>query len=451
MARSGVPAAKPGARGREEDQLAPAAANRDAVHAIVQRLSGQLDATAKRMIERYREEIVDYMVADDDFVYGDVLEVSLAALEATVANLETGEHPSPEAIGRVRAQAAQRVHQGVALESFLHAARLWGQVLWQDVLSSTQQESGAEREAALTIAGQVLENIDFFSLAATQGYLDEVQAVGTDREVVRHDLLEALIAGDGESERVRRLARSLRVRLSESYLVLVARTEELPAEESPGQSLTKRPALSRIIEAARERLRPRVSPLLVGLRHGEVVALYPFEDAADLDIATQSCCALARDLEGTAVAVGMSGCHRGLTALTVGYGEAKEAVEMAVEMGAHGRLVRFDEVLIDSIVRSSQHSERILDGTVTPLLEYDSEHHSELIATLRAYVDSGFNLTKSAKALCVHPNTVVYRLGRIKELTGRDPHVPDDLLLLHLGLKLVGHGPGIRGTAATAS
>jgi DNA-binding PucR family transcriptional regulator len=29
----------------------------------------------------------------------------------------------------------------------------------------------------------------------------------------------------------------------------------------------------------------------------------------------------------------------------------------------------------------------------------------------------------------IHPNTVVYRLRRIRELTGRDPHDPDDLLL----------------------
>ena len=57
--------------------------------------------------------------------------------------------------------------------------------------------------------------------------------------------------------------------------------------------------------------------------------------------------------------------------------------------------------------------------------------------TLRAYVASGSNLAKSAEALCVHPNTVVYRLGRIKSLTGRDPHAPDDLLLLQLGLKLL--------------
>jgi DNA-binding PucR family transcriptional regulator len=46
------------------------------------------------------------------------------------------------------------------------------------------------------------------------------------------------------------------------------------------------------------------------------------------------------------------------------------------------------------------------------------------------------NVTKSAAALFVNPNTVVYRLRRIKELCGRDPHDPDDLLVLSLALKL---------------
>ena len=32
---------------------------------------------------------------------------------------------------------------------------------------------------------------------------------------------------------------------------------------------------------------------------------------------------------------------------------------------------------------------------------------------------------------------VVYRLRRVRELSGRDPQNPDDLLLLFLGLKLV--------------
>ncbi len=74
--------------------------------------------------------------------------------------------------------------------------------------------------------------------------------------------------------------------------------------------------------------------------------------------------------------------------------------------------------------------ERHLPG---PLYSRLSRH-----STLRAYLESGFNLTKTAGILCVHPNTVVYRLRRIKEITARDPHNPNDLLLLCLGLKMFG-------------
>jgi DNA-binding PucR family transcriptional regulator len=57
------------------------------------------------------------------------------------------------------------------------------------------------------------------------------------------------------------------------------------------------------------------------------------------------------------------------------------------------------------------------------------------VATLRAYVKCGFSPTRSAQQLIVHPNTVLYRLRRIRELTGRDPQEPDDLVLLALALK----------------
>jgi DNA-binding PucR family transcriptional regulator len=38
--------------------------------------------------------------------------------------------------------------------------------------------------------------------------------------------------------------------------------------------------------------------------------------------------------------------------------------------------------------------------------------------------------------LTVHPNTVVYRLRRMRELSGRDPRDVDDLVGLALALKL---------------
>ena len=409
----------------------------EAVRTIVGRFSGRLEDIALQMVERYRDEILDYRLADPEFVYNDVYGVSLDGLRKIVADLEVGRRPtSPAEYDVIRQGAARRVHQEMSLESFLHAARLWGRVLWETVLAFTQEHTPAECEAALRIAGQLLEHMDLLSTAAAQGYLEELQSTWSDREVVRRDLLDALIAGEGGSERVRRLARSLHLRLSERYVVVIVRGEDRPAEESPEQSLAKRVALRRTMEAARARMKPRAGSLLVGMRHGEVVALFPFEEAAEVATIRAACCALAHDLEEQGASVGMSGAHDGLAKLAVSYTEAREAIEIAVGTGVRGRVVAFDEVLIDSIVRSSRHADRVLEDTIGPLMRYDAEKQAELVQTLRAYVDAGFNLTKSADLLCVHPNTVVYRLRRIRELSGRDPHSPDDLLLLYLGLKL---------------
>ncbi len=407
------------------------------MRAIVGRLSSQLEPTTRRMVGRYCDTIADYRLADADFLDRDVYVVSLDALRVTVDGLRDGRHGGADEFAGVRAGAARRVHQDVALESFLHAVRLWGKVLWESVLGSTCADVAAERGAALEIAGRILEHIDLVSVAAAQGYLQELQTVWTDREVIRRDLLDALVSGDGDSDQVRRLARSLRLRLSENYIVVVVRTAQRRPEELqhlPGGHSGLRP----IVEAVRARRLPVAGALLMGVRHGEVIALYPFDDAAELAAVRRLCSALAGTMEAADAGIGISSCHLGLTRLAVSYAEAREAAEIAAGAGPHGRVVAFEDVLIDSMVRSSGHADRILAGTIAPLLAYDADHKAELVLTLRSYVESGFNLTRCAESRRVHPNTIVYRLRRVKELTGRDPHVPDDLLLLQLGLKLAG-------------
>lgn len=437
-------------RYEEGPAAAPAAGDQAAVRLIVSRLSRRLEPTAQLMVVRYRDAIADYRLADDDFLDQDVYPVSLQGLRVTVGNLERGQQTTAEEFDAVRAGAARRVHQDVSLEAFLHAVRLWGKVLWESLLGCTHVDVAAEREAALIIAGRVLDHIDLMSIAAAQGYLEELQTVWSDREVVRHDLLEALVSGDGDSEQVRRLARSLGLSLSQNYIVVVVRTAKRQPDEVP-HTLTRQAVLRQVVEGVRARLVPAKGSVLVGIRHGEVIALYPFGNPAELGTARHLCSALAVHLADADARIGISSCHQGLAPLAASYAEAREAVEIAAGNGNHGRVVAFDEVLIDSVVRASRHADRILDATIGPLLTYDAEHKAELVATLRSYVDAGFNLSRCAESRCVHPNTIVYRLRRIRELTGRDPHVPDDLLLFQFGLKLSGLGAVEAAEAAEAA
>jgi DNA-binding PucR family transcriptional regulator len=142
-------------------------------------------------------------------------------------------------------------------------------------------------------------------------------------------------------------------------------------------------------------------------------------------------------LVGAGIDIGISGWHAGAGAIAAGYAEGREAERLAEATGVSGQghALTFDEVLIDHIVRSSPAIERALSETLRPLIEYDLARNTNLVGTLRAFVDAGFNITKSAAELNAHPNTVAYRLQRIKQLTGRDIHDLNDLLVLVLSLK----------------
>jgi sugar diacid utilization regulator len=408
----------------------------DAVAVIGERLAVRRDAVARRAVATMREEIPDYRHASDDLLRGDVLPVTLGLIDLLVEGLVRGHAPTPEEFAPARDAGTRRVHQGISLDAFMRAARVWGRCVWEASLEVCAPEELAEREAALVIAGRVMRHVDQMSQHVADAYLNELQSVWSDREVVRRDLLDALVCGQGDHERIRRLARSLKVRLTDRYVVVIARGADTPAEEQADQPLAARMALRRIVEAARRHLRAPGHYPLVGMRHGEVVALCPVGEFAEVEQIKQRATALAQALADDGGCVGVGGCHLTLAEVEKSYAEARDAVEIAVGTGVRGRPVVFDQVLIDQVIRSSPHADRILETTLHPLLAYDTAKRAELVPTLRAYIESGFSLTRSAERLCVHPNTVVYRLRRVRELSGRDPQDADDLLLLVLGLKL---------------
>jgi hypothetical protein len=205
-------------------------------------------------------------------------------------------------------------------------------------------------------------------------------------------------------------------------------------EDARRQSLSTRVARDRIVHATRCRLHPAAGSLIIGIRHGDIVALYPVSGPDGVAAARCECTALV-DALGIDVGVGMGGWHPGLAATASGYHEALDAADIADAKGIRDRPVALDEVLVDHIFRSSPNADRILAETMRPLIDYDHAHQSSFVTTLRTYLDAGLNLTRTARALFIHPNTVEYRLRRIRELSGRDPRCPDDLLVLSLAIK----------------
>lgn len=76
------------------------------------------------------------------------------------------------------------------------------------------------------------------------------------------------------------------------------------------------------------------------------------------------------------------------------------------------------------------------DRYIIPLLEYDAKHSTQLMETLQVYLKHNKKIKKSSTDLFTHYNTVIYRIERICEILGIDPENGDDMLQLHLAVKL---------------
>ena len=399
-----------------------------AVRAIALRITAVRERLAHRVTERVRAAEEEPLRAGDTVTITD--QIWLDLIDDFLASLHGAEPLTPARVERLREIAARRVLQRVPLESVTRRPRIWGQVMWEAVVASTVTSEPRECEAALSIGSKLMQLVDITSRVVTNAYLDGI----TDRGLLRRDLLDALIAGKGEDEGVRKLARSLHLTLSDSYMVVVVRGDQIHGELGRDEPLASRMAFDRIVEATRRHVQPAKGSLLAGMHRGDLVVMYPVSGPEDRKLVRADSVELARALP-VEVSVGVSWCHDGLPAVAAAYAEARAAVEVADRLGIRGRAVGLDDVLVDKMLTASADAQRILLSAMQALVDYDKRHGSELVATLQAFVDSRFNLTKTGAMLFVHPNTVVYRLRRIRELTGHDPHDVDDLLVLWLGLK----------------
>lgn len=79
---------------------------------------------------------------------------------------------------------------------------------------------------------------------------------------------------------------------------------------------------------------------------------------------------------------------------------------------------------------------------------YDTRYNGELIETLEGFFAANGNHARAAETLHLHRNTLLYRLSRIKALTGRDLSDPETRLCLQLALKIRHLGQGANAPSA---
>lgn len=92
-------------------------------------------------------------------------------------------------------------------------------------------------------------------------------------------------------------------------------------------------------------------------------------------------------------------------------------------------------LLIGVLLRERSQLVALQHSTITPLIDYDAERHTELLMTLAAFLSRHGSTRETAEALALHRHTVGYRLARVQEVSGLSPYESDGRERLSLGLK----------------
>lgn len=88
-----------------------------------------------------------------------------------------------------------------------------------------------------------------------------------------------------------------------------------------------------------------------------------------------------------------------------------------------------------SLLAGSPEMRNFYYETLGELAEDTPQNH-EFIATLESFFEEHGNLTRTAKRLHVHRNTLLYRMDRIREISGLDLDNPETRLAVHLALRI---------------
>ncbi len=118
--------------------------------------------------------------------------------------------------------------------------------------------------------------------------------------------------------------------------------------------------------------------------------------------------------------------------------EATSALRAAQANRAYNRLHHFDRLgFARALIRWYEIDDvkTTIDEILAPLARLGDKSATEAINTLRAYLDSGQSIKQTAQQLCVHRNTVRYRIKRILDVLDIDLSDPEQRLLVELGTR----------------
>lgn len=139
------------------------------------------------------------------------------------------------------------------------------------------------------------------------------------------------------------------------------------------------------------------------------------------------------------VQIGIGSAVNDMNEIPKSYREAQDALDLGETLNGLESITAFSELGIFRLLRYVKDSSALIQfipHSLKELLEYQQANQADLLETLKTFLECNQNAAQTAKLLFVHYKTVVYRLERIKEITGMDFDDSEEMLSVRVGLKI---------------
>ncbi|MGW7075178.1 PucR family transcriptional regulator [Streptomyces sp. NPDC054866] len=376
------------------------------------------------VVDAVHEQVPAYTALDGSR-FPEVRAIAAWATDRLLDRWVTDSAISDGDLRRFRGIAAARAADGRPLQAVLRAYRVAAAVLADEVAARAPQLSAQD---AFALAQLLLTAMDTISEEMTTAYAATSERLTGDRDRSLQLLLDDLIAGRHASlGALGARASRLGVQLPERYCLLVAEPADAGVLDggSSDISLMTSTALLAALGGGGAR-----GTSLATTHGSRAVLLLP---AASADAvpevlrrhAWRGCVISGESLDRVAVA------HRlAAGALDTAPPHAHHTDRALTDADAHVLAL-----LAGHPVVSPDQIGRIVLG---PLVEGAQRH---LLEALTAYIDTG-SANAAARELHLHPQSVRYRLRRVRDITSRDPQDPWQRLTLDIARTIVLGGRG---------
>jgi PucR-like helix-turn-helix protein len=293
--------------------------------------------------------------------------------------------------------------EGRTLDSLQSAYRVGARVAWRRV-SAAARRAKVDPEQLGLLAEAVFAYIDELSADSVEGYAQAQREQEGERQRRRRELLALLLRDPPAPD-----------------------PEIRSAAQAAGWRLARSAAPLAIAETDLARVGRRLSvDALVATVGGVGCALVPAGDRKELERATQKLtAALGPVVPRSELSGAWSLASAALRAAEAGVIEA-DGLIMAEE--------HLPELLL---FESGGLAERLAERRLAPLDDLTPAGRARMEETALAYVQHGGNAAAMARALHLHPQTIRYRLGRLRELFGDQLTDPDARFELELALRFI--------------